>query len=977
MDMLQRFLFPNQLIPHGHCYLWQPGLVGLHLVSDVLIAIAYYSIPIMLVYFVRKREDVPFRGIFLLFGLFITTCGTTHLMAVWTLWQPVYWLSGLVKASTALASLYTAIALFPTLPAALALPNPEQLQQINQQLATEIEERKQAEASLRESEERWQLASQGTNDGIWDWNVKTDKVFYSARFKQMLNYHDDEFGDDFNTWFQQVHPDDIEPIQTALQEHFEQNTPYYSTEHRVRCKDGDYKWVLDRGKALRDETGQIVRMTGSYTDITARKMAESALQYQLAFDRLLSEISTRFIDLDPDDSGAEINRALQEIGEFIHVDTSYIFTSDPVNQTLTMCYEWVQFDQTPQIKNAQNLPQSLFPWAYKLLSQGNVLHVPSVARLPVEAAADQVNWSMFNVRSLISVPLMDQDLLWGFIGFASFSQERIWSASSIQFLKLFGEIITRTFQRQRSELALRRSEAELQNLNQDLEARVEERTAALKISEQRFRSLFESAPDFIYMLNLAGIIQQVNSTVIARSGYSQSELMGTPFLDFLKSENQDECKQEFLKLLTTGYHRHEMEFICKDGQTLQMDSSCTVVKEALPEPYILVLQRDITQRKQTEQERDQLFATVKESERRWQSFLNNVQLMVVGLDRLGQVDYINPHALKLMGYDAADVMGKSWFISFLPTEQQRQNQQRFQDILQHQAHPHYQHRLITQVGEERVIAWNSTLLRDLHGQPSGTLSIGEDITERDAVARLKDEFISVVSHELRTPLTAVHGALDLLHSGLVRPESQRGQHAIAIAMEQSERLVQLVNDILELERLESGKITLQPTQLSTYQLLQQVQGTMSLLAEQAGITLVIAPIDVKLRADGDRLIQVLTNLISNAIKFSDSPATVWVAVEEQQSVTDRRVKFTVKDEGRGIPADKLERIFERFHQVDASDSRRKGGTGLGLAICRTIVEQHGGKIWVESTVNVGSCFMFNLPANAESSMSSYPLSSMA
>lgn len=149
METLHNIFFPTQFIPHGHCYLWQPELVWLHLLSDVLIAIAYYSIPIMLIYFVRKRDDVPFRGIFLLFGLFITTCGTTHLMAVWTLWHPAYWLSGIIKAITAVVSIYTALALIPTIPAALALPKPEVLQQINQQLGTEIEERKQAEAALQ------------------------------------------------------------------------------------------------------------------------------------------------------------------------------------------------------------------------------------------------------------------------------------------------------------------------------------------------------------------------------------------------------------------------------------------------------------------------------------------------------------------------------------------------------------------------------------------------------------------------------------------------------------------------------------------------------------------------------------------------------------------------------------------------------------------------------------------------------------
>lgn len=150
LDALQTLLFSRHYIPHGHCYLWQPTLVWLHVVSDVLIMLAYYSIPVLLVYFIRQREDVPFRRIFVLFSAFILTCGTTHFMNVLTLWQPIYWLSGGVKLITALVSCYTAVELVPVLPQALALPNPRVLTEMNQRLETEIEERKRAEINLQQ-----------------------------------------------------------------------------------------------------------------------------------------------------------------------------------------------------------------------------------------------------------------------------------------------------------------------------------------------------------------------------------------------------------------------------------------------------------------------------------------------------------------------------------------------------------------------------------------------------------------------------------------------------------------------------------------------------------------------------------------------------------------------------------------------------------------------------------------------------------
>ena len=145
--------FSENFIPHGHCYLWQPELVWLHILSDSLIAVSYYSIPLMLLYFVRKREDVPFKGIFLLFGAFIVFCGTTHIMEVWTLWHPVYWLSGAIKAFTAIISFYTALTLIPLVPQALALPSPAQLEAANQALQDENAKRKRVEQELREYKE--------------------------------------------------------------------------------------------------------------------------------------------------------------------------------------------------------------------------------------------------------------------------------------------------------------------------------------------------------------------------------------------------------------------------------------------------------------------------------------------------------------------------------------------------------------------------------------------------------------------------------------------------------------------------------------------------------------------------------------------------------------------------------------------------------------------------------------------------------
>jgi PAS domain S-box-containing protein len=233
-----------------------------------------------------------------------------------------------------------------------------------------------------------------------------------------------------------------------------------------------------------------------------------------------------------------------------------------------------------------------------------------------------------------------------------------------------------------------------------------------------------------------------------------------------------------------------------------------------------------------------------------------------------------------------------------------------------------------------------------------------DVSDRKAVERMKDELISVISHELRTPLTSIRGSLGLLAGGVLGALPTKGQRMLDIAVNNADRLIRLLNDVLDLERMRAGRILMERRVCDLADVVEQAQAEMRGLAARSGVRLIASPTEGAVYADRDRLLQVLTNLLSNAIKFSHPDGSVWLTAE----VWDDVVRFTVRDEGRGVPADKLESIFERFRQVDSSDSRDKGGTGLGLAICRTIIEQHGGTVWAESSLGIGSSFIVELPA---------------
>ena len=327
----------------------------------------------------------------------------------------------------------------------------------------------------------------------------------------------------------------------------------------------------------------------------------------------------------------------------------------------------------------------------------------------------------------------------------------------------------------------------------------------------------------------------------------------------------------------------------------------------------------------------------------------------------GRLLEVNKSFLEMSGYTKTEVIGQNIAQIYSATALEKYGQVlqkcQSQGFIRNQ-----ELEFFTKSGQIKIVLLSLELVE--LGGVECTLQIMNDITERK---RLENEFISLVSHELRTPMTSTIGALDLLNSGQLETLSDRGKQILNIAIRNTERLIRLVNDILDLERMKLGKIAIEPVQCELQPLLVQAIETMQAMADKAQVKLLLESCIISLKVDPDRILQTLTNLLSNSIKFTEPGGTVKL----QASVEGDRCQIMVQDTGRGIPADKLESIFERFQQVDASDSRSKGGTGLGLAICRHIVERHDGKIWVESVLGQGSRFYISLPL--ENNVSSNPV----
>jgi PAS domain S-box-containing protein len=267
----------------------------------------------------------------------------------------------------------------------------------------------------------------------------------------------------------------------------------------------------------------------------------------------------------------------------------------------------------------------------------------------------------------------------------------------------------------------------------------------------------------------------------------------------------------------------------------------------------------------------------------------------------------------------------------------------------------------TSAGKSVVVTSRWSLNRDAAGEPSGVLEINSDVSAAKEAEKRVSEFYSTVSHELRTPLTSIKGALRLMEGGVAGELPARAKELVRMGSVEAERLIRLINDILDIRKIEADMLELTIVDADVASLVSVSIGLLAHLAATQHVKLT-SNVDIKrtISVDKDRVAQALTNLVSNAIKFSPRDTEVSVSVTD----TKDAVRFSVRDHGQGIAAEHLPKLFQMFQQVDSSDARAKGGTGLGLAITKSLVERHGGTIGVDSEVGVGSTFWFELPAKS-------------
>lgn len=899
----------------------------------------------------------------------------------------------------------------------------------------DVTERQLAITALYASEKRYRAIFDQVTAGINQVDASGRFISVNPAFFAMLGYSEAEMLQ--LTYQELTHPADMGNYQVAYQQLVTGEMPFFLAEKRYRHKSGYYLWTQVTISPVRDQQEQIESTVAVVVNIEDRKRAELALQQSeakfatvfhsnpapawiatLDEGRIL-DINQSFMQFYGVQSCDVIDKTCLDLGVWVDPqDRDYYLAILRLHQVLTN-FETRFYTPTGAIKtvllsarvNEINGRDSVIgvlsditdrkqaeialqqsEIRFRDISQSSPAIIYVVVRRPDGSRYfEHISQAVETICEVsVDEAMTNAELLLESIHPDDRERYKIAAQTSLETLKPFAcewRFITpsgnlkwlqgrsRPRHRENGEIAWYGVVTDI------TERKLAE--LALQDSEARQRAILAVLPDLIYIISKDGIILEQVTTKPNLDLYGEYDSTVNCSITELSPPALAKRKlQAVQRALATNTLQSYEQQVSIQGRT-QFEEIRVV---PMPGDRVLLLVHDISDRKKAE-------LALQENEERFRRAFDDAPIGMALTTLEGRCFQVNQALGEFLGYSAAELLTLPIQTMSHP-EDMAQDQALMGTVLAGQRSTYQmEKRYFHKQGHIIYGMLNVSLVQDNDRQPLYFVAQIQDISERHRIEQMKRDFISIVSHELRTPLTSMRGALGILETGVLKDRPDKAQHMMAVAINNSDRLIRLVNNILDLERLESGKATLikDPYQIS--ELMISAIESLEAMAHQANVLLKVTPLDRVVPVAPDAILQTLTNLLGNAIKFSDAGGTVWLTAEvieesgdhesETQdprpgahppihpptqppaSMTAPFVLFSVKDEGRGIPEDKLAIIFDRFQQVDTSDSRNKGGTGLGLSICKNIVEQHGGRLWAESTAGVGSTFYFTLPLAPE------------
>jgi len=483
------------------------------------------------------------------------------------------------------------------------------------------------------------------------------------------------------------------------------------------------------------------------------------------------------------------------------------------------------------------------------------------------------------------------------------------------------------------------------------------------IDDHLLSTILNDLPTPVLIKDLEGRYRMANRAFCKRYGISPSDIQGAMVEDVMSPEFANVSQAHDLQVLETmapviiqekGVRPDGTECVEITAKSPLMDANACPVG-------ILSVQTDITERNQAEE-------ALHAADERNKMILNSAGEGIYGLDMEGRTTFVNPAVCEMLDYEMDELIGESMHPLIQHsypdgTPYPREKCPMYAAFTDGEVHHVVDENLWRKDGTSFPVEYTSSPIHK-DGKLTGAVVVFRDISERREIDRVKDTFVSMVSHELRTPLTSIIGALGMLHGNVAGDLPRQAESLITIAHENSTRLVRLINDLLDMEKIGTGNLELANRELELNALVGKSLETNGVYATQYGVTLSFEPhgAPAHVWADEDRLLQVMANLISNAVKFSPKSSTVRLSVTQQ----GENFKVLVGDSGPGVAKELQGQIFSKFFQADTGDTRSVEGTGLGLSISKAIVESLDGRIGVESAPGEGATFFFELPPYSKS-----------
>ncbi len=512
-------------------------------------------------------------------------------------------------------------------------------------------------------------------------------------------------------------------------------------------------------------------------------------------------------------------------------------------------------------------------------------------------------------------------------------------------------------------------------------ARLDESNLALKESEKQHRILVEGVQDYaIYWLDPDGVVASWNKGAERLKGYRPEEIVGKNFSEFYpEGDRAKGVPQHNLQIaVSEGKFSGEGWRLRKNGSLFWASVLITPLHDDGGKLIgFSKITRDISESKKAEK-------ALAESNNLNNAIMASASYMIIATDVTGRVISYNYEAEKELGYKASEVLGQRTTAIWHDRDEISKRAEELSEEVGRTVEPGFdvfttkprlegvEKREWTYIrinGSSFPVLLTVTVLHDKSGEITGYLEVAENITEQKKIEHIKSEFTSIVSHELRTPLTSIRGALGLINGGVAGVLPPKAKDLTKIAYESCERLIRIINDILDIGKLESGKMemVIRPVEVRT--LFRQALDANQAYGEKYGVRFILKgePPAVSIMADAERLMQVFANLLSNAAKFSPKGGEVHVYAEDRG---DGKIRFYVQDFGSGIPVAFRSRVFEKFAQAEDVNLRSHDGTGLGLAIVKNFIAAMKGSLDFSTETNVGTTFYFDLPVARDEKLES-------